>query len=96
MHEHLEHIMEHYNEALDELMDAQKYARCADKAIDTDEKAMYIALAKQELEHEERIVKSADKIASNAHDDMLHLVWKHLKKHVTEWRHSILAKMGDT
>lgn len=96
MHEHLERIMEHYNEALEELMDAQKYARCADKAKDGDEKSMYIALAKQEIEHEDRLVKTADRIVESAHDEMLHTVWKHLKKHVTEWRHSILAKMGDS
>lgn len=93
MHEHLERIMLHYGEALDELMDAQKYANRADEADDTDEKAMYIFLAKQELEHEDRVAKAAEKLAA---DDVTKAVWMHLKKHLCDWKHRILTKMGDT
>ena len=45
----IELMMHHYEEALEELMDAQKYSKMAEHAESPDEKAMYRNLAKQEL-----------------------------------------------
>jgi hypothetical protein len=94
VNEHLEHIMKHYKESLDELMDAQQYARCAGHAMDPDERTMYATLAKQELEHEDRLAKAADKIAASSTDPTLGIVWKHLRQHLDDWRGSIHAKLG--
>jgi hypothetical protein len=94
MNEHLEKIMTHYKEALDELMGAQKYAKCAHKSTDADDRAMYQSMAKQELEHEERLVKSAERIVAMSADPTLAMIWKHLKNHLDDWHNSIHTKLG--
>jgi hypothetical protein len=92
----LEHMMKHYNEALEELMDAQKYAKCAARATDAENKNMYRSLAKQELEHEAMIVKAGDRLFATADTaDSLHMVWHHLKQHLTDWRSDIEHHMVD-
>lgn len=90
----IDKIMEHYNEALDELMDAQKYQKLAMHAEQSDDMGMYKNLAKQELEHEGMIEKSAERLLSGiGTGDMLHKVWHHLKKHLHNWKRDIEHKL---
>ena len=37
----LEHMMHLYDEALEELMDAEKYAKCMEKSESAEDKSMY-------------------------------------------------------
>jgi predicted Rossmann-fold nucleotide-binding protein len=92
----LEHIMELYEEALEELMDAQKYAKLAEHTEHPDERQMYHNLAKQELEHEAMIVSTADREVMNVADgekETMRTVWHHLKKHLHSWREDIEHKI---
>ena len=85
-------IMEHYDEALEEMMDAQKYMKLAKHTENAEDKNMYRTLAKQELEHEAMIEKSAERLISGG-DEMLHKVWNHLKKHLHDWKRDIEHKL---
>lgn len=88
--------MKLYEEGLEELMDAQKYAKCYARAEHADDKTMYRTLAKQELEHEAMIVRAGDRLFSGEHaSDSLHMVWHHLKKHLSEWRSSLEMRLED-
>mgnify|MGYP002508876410 CR=1 FL=1 len=91
----IELMMHHYEEALEELMDAQKYSKMAEHAESPDDKAMYRNLAKQELEHEAMIVKSGDRHFGEIHEGNLKEVWMHLKKHLHNWKSDIEHKMAD-
>ena len=92
----LEHMMKLYEESLDELMDAQKYAKCAEHTDNAEDKAMYKNLSRQELEHESMIVKAGDRLfAGAAAQDSLHMVWHHLKKHLSDWRGDIEHRLSD-
>ena len=91
----IELMMQHYEEALEELMDAQKYARLAEHTDNADDKAMYRNLAKQELEHESMICKSGDRHFADTHEGNLKDVWMHLKKHLHRWRSDIEHKLTD-
>lgn len=92
----LEHMMKLYEEGLEELMDAQKYTKCYEKATSGDDKNMYRTLARQELDHESMLVKAGDRLFSGADaDDSLHMVWHHLKKHLNEWRSSLEMRLVD-
>ena len=85
-------IMEHYDEAIEEMMDAQKYMKLAMRTENAEDKNMYRTLAKQELEHEAMIEKSAERLISGG-DEMLHKVWDHLKKHLHDWKRDIERKL---
>jgi precorrin-6B methylase 1 len=92
----LEHMMKLYEEALEELMDAQKYTKCYEHTEHMDDKSMYRTLARQELEHEAMIVKAGDRLFSGADaSDSLHMVWHHLKKHLHDWRSSLEVRLAD-
>ena len=92
----LELMMKYYDEALDELMDAQKYARCAEHAESTKAKSMYHSLAKQELDHEATLVEAGNQLfAGTDAADSLHMVWHHLKKHLHDWRGDIEHRLAD-
>lgn len=92
----LEHMMKLYEEGLDELMDAQKYTKCYERTEPAEEKSMYRTLAKQELEHESMIVRAGDRLFSGAQaSDSLHMVWHHLKKHLSDWRSSLEMRLAD-
>lgn len=92
----LEHLMDLYNEALEELMGAEKYAKCVEKSTTTEDKTMYRSLAKQELEHESALEKAAERLFSGNTADPLHQVWHHLKKHLHGWRGKIEMRMSET
>lgn len=93
--EHMEHIMGLYEEALEELMDAQKYVKKIHKAANDDEKNMYKVLARQELDHAQMIVKDGDKLAerSDVHD-MVKNVWQHLRAHLLDWHSDLYKKIS--
>ena len=91
----LEHMMGLYNEALEELMDAEKYTKCMEKSETPEDKTMYRTLAKQELEHEAALEKSADRLFPSTGTDSLHMVWQHLKKHLRSWRGKIEMRMAE-
>ena len=95
-HEHLiEKIMEHYEEALEELMDAENYAKLAGHTERMEDRRMYYTLAKQELEHEAMILASGDRLAADApKDHSIHPVWDRLKKHLHHWRENIERKIA--
>lgn len=92
----LEHMMHLYDEALEELMDAEKYAKCMEKSESAEDKSMYRGLAKQELEHESMLEKSADRLFPANTTDPMHTVWHHLKKHLHGWRSKIEMRMNET
>ena len=91
----LEHMMHLYDEALEELMDAEKYAKCAEKSESAEDKSMYRSLGKQELDHELMLERAADKLFPGNSTDPMHTVWHHLKKHLHGWRAKIEMRMSD-
>ena len=94
--EHLDHlamIMEHYDDALEELMGAQKYAKIAAHCKDKDRKHRYHTMALQELEHEKNIEADAESVVSDARPELLTAVWTHLKKHLHSWRKDIETEL---
>ena len=83
----IEHMMTLYDEGLDELMGAQDYAKKAGKTENTDERMMYQAMAKQELDHAHMIMKAGDKLFATVDgSDSLHMVWKNLREHLSSWK----------
>lgn len=91
----LEMMMEHYSEALEELMDAQKYAKMMSHATSPDEKSMYRTLSRQELEHEAMLCKSVAAMVNERSEPMLQDVWHHLKKHLMNWRGDIERHLAE-
>lgn len=92
MHEEIiEHIMTLYSEGLEELMGAQKYAKCASKAENEKNRVMYAEMAREELKHASMLMKSGDNELMNVdHNHSIHYVWKRLKHHLTEWSDDIM------
>lgn len=91
---HIEHMMDLYDEALEELMGAQEYAKKAEHAEDAESKAMYKNMARQELEHETALAKAAARmLAGEPSDNPLHAVWKHLNSHLNDWRGDIERRL---
>lgn len=92
---HIEHMMKLYEEGLEELMGAQKYAKCASRSESSDDKAMYRNMAKQELDHAHNFIKSGDRMfASSDSADSLKMVWEGLRRHLLDWHDDILRKLG--
>lgn len=86
----IEHMMSLYDEGLEELMDAQEYAKKSYRAEVSDEKMMYHNLSKQELEHANMIMKAGDNLFSNVDSaDSIHMVWKSLRGHLCSWKKRI-------
>lgn len=94
-HEHLvDRMMEHYEEALEELMGAQKYAKMSEHAQRQEDKRMYATMAKQEMEHASMICASGDRLVAEAPaEHPLHHVWDRLKKHLHDWKSDIERKI---
>ena len=92
----LEMMMEHYSEALEELMDAQKYVKMMAHASNPEDRTMYRTLAKQELEHEAMICKSVGNVINDRSEPMLQDVWHHLKKHLMDWRGDIERRIMES
>jgi hypothetical protein len=96
--EHIKHIIDAYEDAQEELMGAQGYANKAYHAQDNESKAMYISMARQELEHENKLLESGDRVIksmdADAHRELMDFVWMHLKKNLHKWRQSIEIKIS--
>lgn len=94
--EHFDHLMDMYEEALEELMGAQKYAKRAAASADADEKSMFRTMAKQELEHETMLLRDGDRISKGgSHADVMQIVWARLKKHLNDWRMDIERHLNE-
>lgn len=91
----IDHMMKLYEEGLDELMGAQKYAKCSHKAESQDDKMMYRNMAKQELDHAHNLIKSGDRMFAGADSmDSLKMVWASLRQHLMDWHADIEHKLG--
>jgi hypothetical protein len=90
----MEHIMGLYEEGLEELMDAQKYWHKVMKAHSEDEKNMYKTLARQELDHAQMILRDGDKIAEKDANEMVKMVWRHLRGHLLDWHSDLHNKLN--
>jgi hypothetical protein len=91
MERDLDCIMEHYSEALEELMGAQAYAKKAYHAGTMEERTKYSQMSRQELAHAEELKQMAMTRARN--DTMLMAMWNHLQDHIDSWRENILEKL---
>lgn len=90
MHDHIAQVMALYDEALEELMGAQKYARCMAKAGSEKDRAMYKELAHEEVKHALTLSKAGGSALNEVeHDHSIHEVWTHLKRHIHEWADDI-------
>ena len=85
--EHIEKLMEDYDLAIDELMEANKYARMVWKAETTERQSMFKDLAKHEMGHANSFIRSAEKTA--AEDPQLSTVWHHLSRRLDRWKADI-------
>ena len=84
-------IMEHYSEALEELMGAQAYAKKAYHAENMEVRSKYSQMARQELAHAEDLKQMAARAAQE--DPVLVMMWSHLQHHIDSWRESITEKI---
>ena len=95
--DHINHLVGIYEDAQEELMGAQGYANKAYHAQGNDIKVMYMTMARQELEHESKLLDEGDRIVkqmeADAHREMVEFIWTHLKKNLHRWRHSIEARL---
>lgn len=82
--EHIEKLMKHYDMAVDELMDANKYAKLFWDAEDSDERTMYKDLVKQEIGHANGFIRESEKAASGDQD--LLKVWGYLSRRLERWK----------
>lgn len=89
----LQHVLDMYDEMLEELMGAQKYVKESYKASSDDEKSMYQNMAKQEAMHAEFLMKSVDKKVSESSDENVKVAWTSLRSHVCEWKEKILESV---
>lgn len=91
----IEQMMKLYEDGLDELMGAQKYAKCAYRATVSEDKTMYRSMAMQELDHAHNFIKAGDRMFASADAmDSLKMVWDSLRKHLLDWHGDILHKLG--
>lgn len=91
MHEKGTCMMDHYNEALEELMGAQDYARKAYHAKTMEARSKYSQMARQELAHAEEFKQMAAQAAQG--DPMLTMMWPYLQHHIDGWREGITEKI---
>lgn len=90
----IDHMMKLYDEGIDELMGAQKYAKMSHKTENSDEKATYKNMARQELDHAKMIIQMGDRdfMGTNTMDS-LNMVWKSLREHLLDWHGDIMKKL---
>lgn len=89
----LEHILEKYNDALEELMGAQRYAMKACHAESVEERNRYIEMSRDELKHADSISKMTDMVAAGANDAATTTVWHALRMHIEDWADRIEEKL---
>ena len=91
----IEHMVKLYQEGVEELMGAQKYAKDSRHAENSEEKAMYKNMSRQELEHAQMLIRDGDKNFMGEHaQDSVVMVWQSLRDHLLEWHNSILQSVG--
>lgn len=95
--EHIKHLIGIYEDAQEELMGAQGYANKAHHASENEARMMYMSMARQELEHETKLLEEGDRtikhMDADAHREVMEFIWAHLKDNLHRWRHSIEAKL---
>lgn len=84
-------VMEYYSEALEELMGGQGYAKRAYHSTHPEEKAYYVRMARQELEHMENLKAMAHQKAKD--DPIVLHIWGKLQKHLDSWKDKIVEKI---
>lgn len=89
----LEHVLEKYNEALEELMGAQRYAMEACHAKTAEERTRYIEMSRDELKHADNIAHMADMVADGSNDESTNIAWKALRMHIEDWSDRIREKL---
>lgn len=89
----LHHMLEKYNEALEELMGAQKYAIDACHAETSEERTRYIEMSRDELKHADSIANMTDMLVSGSNDESTHVAWKALRMHIDDWSDRIREKL---
>lgn len=90
----LDCIMEYYSESLEELMGAQGYAKRAYHSTHPEERATYIRMSRQELEHLEHLKAMAHQKAKE--DPVTLHVWTKLQEHLDSWKEDIVEKLKKT
>lgn len=92
---HIEHMMKLYEEGIDELMGAKKYAKQAYKSTNSDEKTMYKNMARQELDHAQMLIRDGDRMYMNdSVDESIKMVWHPLRNHLLEWHADIMKSVS--
>lgn len=95
--DHVKHLMDIYEDAQEELMGAQGYANKAYHAKENEVKMMYMGMARQELDHESKLLEEGDRtikhMEADPHREFMEIIWEHLKKNLHRWRSSIMMKM---
>lgn len=92
---HIEHMMKLYEEGIDELMGAKKYAKQANKSTNADEKNMYKNMARQELEHAQMLIRDGDRIYMSANvEESTRMIWQPLRDHLLEWHADIMRSVS--
>ncbi len=89
----LEHVLEKYNEALEELMGAQKYATDACHAKTAEERTRYIEMSRDEMKHADNIAHMADMVAAGSNDESTKTAWNALRMHIEDWSDRIREKL---
>ena len=89
----LEHVLEKYNESLEELMGAQKYATDACHAKTAEERMQYIDMSRDELKHADNIAHMADMVADGSNDESTKTAWNALRMHIEDWSDRIREKL---
>lgn len=89
----LEHVLEKYNESLEELMGAQRYAMEACHAKTAEERTGYIEMSRDELKHADNIAHMADMVADGSNDESTKTAWNALRMHIEDWSDRIREKL---
>lgn len=90
----LEHILDKYNEALDELMGAQRYAMEACHATSSEERVKYIEMSRDEIKHAMNIANMADMVAAGSNDESAKTAWTALRMHIDDWSERINERLS--
>lgn len=91
--EELKEVLDRYNQSLEELMDARKYAVEAGACTTSEDRNMFLTLAKQELVHSELLIQSAERVVEKEEENAK-VAWKALRTNLMEWRESLSQKIN--
>lgn len=92
---YIEHMMKLYEEGIEELMGAKKYAKQAHKSTNGDEKNMYRNMARQELEHAQMLINDGDRMYMGGNtEESIKMIWQPLRGHLLEWHADIMKSIS--